>query len=37
MKTQKTILAFHVGRGGSFNNPGHLSFLELKTSKKLLT
>lgn len=21
-----TIVAFHIGRGGRFNNPGHLSF-----------
>ena len=28
MKTlDNTIVAFHVGRGGSFNNQGHLSFL----------
>lgn len=26
MITQSTIVAFHIGRGGRFHNPGHLSF-----------
>lgn len=25
--TGKTIVAFHIGRGGNFYNPGHLSFI----------
>jgi hypothetical protein len=25
--TKDTIVAFHIGRGGRFSNPGHLSFL----------
>lgn len=25
--TNQTIVAFHVGRGGRFNNPGHVEFL----------
>jgi hypothetical protein len=24
---QSTIVAFHIGRGGRFNNPGHITFL----------
>lgn len=24
--SENTILCFHIGRGGRFNNPGHLSF-----------
>ncbi len=25
--TKDTIIAFHIGRGGRFSNPGHLQFL----------
>ena len=28
-----TIVAFHIGRGGHFHNPGHLSFI----GKKLIS
>lgn len=27
IKQSQTIVAFHIGRGGYFNNPGHLSFI----------
>lgn len=27
MKATETIVAFHIGRGGRFNNAGHLSFI----------
>lgn len=27
MENKKIILAFHIGRGGRFNNPGHLTYL----------
>ena len=32
MKTEnKTIVAFHIGRGGIFYNPGYISFIGEKT------
>ena len=30
MKANQTIVAFHIGRGGHFHNPGHLSYLDEK-------
>lgn len=32
-----TIVSFHVGRGGRFNNPGHLYFLGQMDIQQLLT
>lgn len=30
MKKSETIATFHIGRGGRFNNAGHVSFCDLK-------
>ena len=37
MKTSKIIVAFHIGRGGRHNNPGHLTFIGEKNFQELLS
>jgi len=34
--TNKTILAFHIGRGGRFNNQGHVSFRGVETLNEVI-
>jgi hypothetical protein len=36
MKTQRTIVAFHTGRGGRFNNAGHVTFIGEKNFQDLI-
>lgn len=36
MNTEKTIVCFHVGRGGRFHNQGHKSYLSYTTPDKLV-
>ena len=36
MTTKKTILFFHIGRGGRFHNPGHVSFYGTKNIGEVL-
>lgn len=37
MKTQRTIVAFHTGRGGRFNNAGHVTFMGEKNFQDLIS
>ena len=35
MNTKNTIVCFHVGRGGRFNNPGYVSYLGYTTPQEM--
>ena len=37
MKTSKIIVAFHTGRGGRHNNPGHVTFIGEKNFQELIS
>lgn len=37
MNTERTIVAFHIGRGGRFNNAGHKTFIGEKNFQDLIS